>query len=162
MSPWKRVALVGVAFAAICASVAGAQDFHQNPTYATVNLNSGFTPDPNVVNVQSGGTIDAAKVRAVNNEECGGFIASAPDVRLNFRHGTLPLIISVASNADTTLVINAPDGNFYCDDDGGVNGLNPSVRFDQPADGQYDIWIGTYGNNSNQPAQVNISELSSQ
>ena len=162
MSVLKRIAAVSVVLVAVYAGGASAQDVRQNPTYGTLNLNSGFTPDPHVVNVQSGGNVDVSKLQAVNNEECSGFVASAPDVRLNFRHGTLPLIISVASDSDTTLVINAPNGDWYCDDDGGVNGLNPAIRFDQPADGQYDIWIGTFGNHSNQQAQLNISELTSQ
>ena len=65
------------------------------------------------------------------------------------------------SSADTTLVVRAPNGLWYCDDDSG-QGLNPSVRFNTPMSGLYDIWVGTYGNASNQQAQINISELYSQ
>ena len=119
---------------------------------------SGFTPDPQVVAVRSGGEINAATI----SQSCQGFISNAPDVRLNYTAGSLPLIISVAADADTTLVVNGPDGSWYCDDDGGENGLNPMVRFNAPASGQYDIWIGTYGNTSLQPAQLHISELTSQ
>ena len=75
---------------------------------------------------------------------------------------SLPLIISVASSADTTLVVNAPDGSFYCDDDGGVNGSNPSVRFNNPQSGRYEIWVGTYRSGSPQAARLHISEVSSQ
>jgi hypothetical protein len=136
---------------------ASAQNVSLNPTYGSFNVQTGFQPDPLVVNVQSGGSVDAHTI----SQSCQGFIANAPDVRVNFQPGSLPLIISVASNADTTLVVNLPDGSWACDDDSG-NGANPSLRFDHPQSGQYDIWIGTYGNNSLQPAQLNVSEVTSQ
>jgi hypothetical protein len=158
MSPIARILAAGAAVLAVSASAAVAQNYNLNPTYGTVALNGGFTPDPYVVNLQSGGNINASNL----SSSCRGFIANAPDVRLNWRSGSLPLIISVASGADTTLVVNGPDGSWYCDDDGGVNGLNPALRFNSPQSGQYDIWVGTYGNASLQPAQLHISELSSQ
>ena len=137
---------------------ASAQDFNATPNYGTINLRTGFTPDPNVVSVQSGGSLDASRIAA----NCAGFITSQPDVRLVYEAGSLPLIISVASRSDTTLVVNGPDGRWYCDDDGGVNGLNPSLRFSHPASGRYEIWVGTYGHAALQDARLNISELTSQ
>ena len=154
-----RMFAAGIALAAVAATSASAQDYRLNPTYGTVTLTAGFTPDPQVVAVQSGGSINAQTL----NPACAGYIANAPDVRLNYTIGTgLPLIISVASNADTTLVINGPDGSWYCDDDSGNAGMSPMVRFAPPASGQYDIWVGTYGNSSLQQANLYISELTSQ
>jgi hypothetical protein len=151
-----HVALFVAAFAALPASAQ--PNYTLPPAYGTLNLQAGFPNDPRVVALQSGGSNNAENVA----NGCRGFIADAPDVRVNYQSGSLPLIISVASNADTTLVVNAPDGRWYCDDDSGVNGLNPMVRFNSPQSGQYDIWVGTYGNASLQPAQLNISELYSQ
>lgn len=146
-----------VALAASIATIpASAQNYNAAPSYGTVNLNGGFTPDPQVFNIRSGGNIDS---QGAIGGSCRGFIANAPDLRLNFNPGSLPLIISVDSNADTTLVVNAPDGRWYCDDDGGQRGLNPAVRFNRPMSGRYEIWVGTYGNSSLQPAQLHISEL---
>ena len=150
-----RALIIAACFAA---APAAAQDYNADPNFGTLNLASGFTPDPQVVAVRSGGEINAATI----SQSCQGFVSNAPDVRLNYTAGSLPLILSVAADADTTLVVNGPDGSWYCDDDGGVNGMNPMVRFNAPASGQYDIWIGTYGNASLQPAQLNISELTSQ
>lgn len=133
-------------------------NFNANPNYGTVSLATGFQPDPHVVGLQAGGNINAQTLSA----SCAGMITSAPDVRLNFAGGSLPLIISVDSSADTTLVVNGPDGSWYCNDDGGVNGLNPSVRFNNPQSGRYEIWVGTYQAGSTQPAMLSISELSSQ
>lgn len=151
-----RSLIIVASFAA--AAPAAAQDFDADPNFGEINLASGFTPDPQVIAVRSGGSLNAESL----SPSCRGFISEAPDVRLHFEAGSLPLIISVAASADTTLVVNGPDGSWYCDDDTGVNGLNPMVRFNDPKPGRYEIWVGTYANASLQPAQLHISELYSQ
>lgn len=133
-------------------------DWSLPPVYETVSLRGGFTPDPYRVRLQSGGPISASETIS---SDCRGYIGEAPDVRLNFQPGSLPLIISVASSADTTLVINGPDGGWYCNDDGGV-GTNPSIRWDTPMAGQYDIWVGTWGSEALREAVLVISELYSE
>ena len=139
--------------AAVPAAVA--QNFNADPNYGTVALRSGFLPDPHVIALQSGGDIDVSQL----NSNCRGFITNAPDVRLVYTAGTLPLYISVDSSADTTLVVNGPDGQWYCDDDGGNRGLNPSIRFETPQTGRYEIWVGTYGSATLRNARLHISEL---
>ena len=137
---------------------ASAQDYNATPNYGTVTLRTGFTPDPHNVNLRAGG--DRSAQERVGSA-CRGFITNTPDVRLNYTAGdTFPLIISVAAQADTTLVVNGPDGRWYCNDDGG-NGLNPSLRFDHPASGRYEIWVGTYASGATRPAQLSISEVTS-
>lgn len=160
MSPIARTFAAVAALAAVTtAGVAVAQNYSLNPTYGTLNLSAGFRPDPQVINLQSGGgaqgTADASRL----GSPCVGIISNAPDVRLNYSSGQYQLMISVDSSADTTLVINGPDGRWYCDDDGGNNGLNPAVTFSSPSSGQYDIWVGTYGRNTNEAAQLYISEI---
>jgi len=150
-------------FLVLATGSAVAQDYSAAPTYGAVTLTTGFTPDPNVVNVQSGGNVDASALNdRPHTGNCVGNIADAPDVRLRYTAGSqFPLIISVDSRSDTTLVVNGPDGHWYCDDDGGVNGDNPAVRFAHPASGQYDIWIGTYGASALRDARLYFSEVSS-
>ena len=143
---------------AFIAGPAAAQDLNGRPNYGEVSLESGFTPDPRVVALRAGGSQAASGFRS----DCRGFVTSAPDVRLHYDAGSLPLIISVAAAADTTLVVNAPDGSWHCDDDGGVTGLNPSVRFNNPGGGRYEIWVGTYRAGVTQEAQLHISEVRSQ
>ena len=147
-----------IAAVALAAAPAAAQNYDAAPNYGSIELTSGFMPDPQVIAVSSGGEINAASI----HDSCQGYISDAPDVRLVYHSGSLPLIISVASRADTTLVVNAPDGSWYCDDDSGVNGLNPMIRFDKPASGRYEIWVGTYGSSRLQRARLHISELTSQ
>lgn len=135
-----------------------AQDFSANPNYGTVNLNPGFPGDPHTISLQSGGSLQASGI----SDGCRGYISNAPDVRLNYGQGSgaLPLIIGAMSDSDTTLVINGPDGSWYCDDDRG-GGVNPLIRFNQPAAGQYDIWVGTYASSDLRPARLLITELES-
>ncbi len=148
--------------AALAASMivlpASAQNTDSAPNYGAIELRAGFNNDPRVVTLRAGGSIEAQSLGG----SCSGFITDAPDVRLSYTAGNLPLIISVAAGSDTTLVINGPDGRWYCDDDGGVNGLNPAVRFNAPQSGRYEIWVGTYAAGATQPARLHISEVSSQ
>ncbi len=132
-------------------------DFSLDPAYGAVDLRSGFTPDPHTQNIAAGGSLDAAALGG----NCLGWIARAPDYRVNWTagSGSLPLIFSVESESDTTLVINDAQGNWVCDDDGGNEGLNPSISFSNPVSGQYDVWVGTYAQGDLQESTLNVSEL---
>jgi hypothetical protein len=160
MIRFRQAALVSSVLLAAGLTVAppaSAQNINGVPNYGTVTLRSGFMPDPHVTSLRSGGNVDASSL----SSDCRGFISATPDVRLVYSSGSLPLIISADARADTTLVVNAPDGSWYCDDDSGSRGLNPSLRFNNPSSGRYEIWVGTYGNSSFEPAQLHISEVES-
>src|SRR5690606_4508404 len=60
-------------------------------------------------------------------------------------------------DSDTTLVVNGPDGLWYCDDDSN-GGLNPQVTFSSPRSGTYHIWVGTF-NGGMTSATLYISEV---
>jgi hypothetical protein len=141
----KTTILAAAAIAAIASTASFAQDFSLNPTYGTISLDAGFLPDPAEVQVIAGGMLDAADIG------CDGAIANAPDVRLMWGGGEMT--IGANSNVDTTLVVNGPDGEWYCADD--VNGLNPAIRFGEA--GQYDIWVGIY-EGTNAPATLYVTE----
>lgn len=137
-------------------SVQAQPNWAETPVYGTANLESGFTPDPWTQDLQAGGGGEASDNLASG---CRGFINfSAPDVDLNYESGNFSLYIYADSDSDTTLVVNAPDGSWHCDDDSG-DGLNPMVTFRKPQRGNYNIWVGVYSNAELQPATLNISEL---
>ncbi len=119
-----------------------------------IDLVTGFTPDPFVMEVVAGGDRNASALGG----ECVGFIAEAADVALNFQAGELPLIIAVVADADTTLVVRDPDGNWICDDDDGGE-YNPYIDIATPVSGQYQIWIGTYTAGGFEDAELLISEV---
>ncbi|EAQ30175.1 hypothetical protein NAP1_05345 [Erythrobacter sp. NAP1] len=155
---------ISIALATVALGVSGtalAQNIFGDPNSGTVTLSANFEDDPRTVSVTSGGDIDASE--AIDG--CVGYISEDPDVRLSFTAdespNAFPLYISATSDEDTVLVINAPDGNWYCNDDGS-EGQNPSVVFGPAQSGDYEIWIGSYEQGQYHDAQLNISELGGQ
>jgi hypothetical protein len=148
--------VIAAAMAALLASASGvaAQDASARATYGEVRLSSGFTPDPHSVRITAGGSIDASRI----GSPCSGSVANAPDYEVTYTAGSLPLYIYAQADSDTTLVVNGPDGQWYCDDDSNGN-LNPQVTFNSPRSGTYDIWVGTFGGGT-ASATLHISELS--
>jgi hypothetical protein len=133
-------------------------DYALPANYGAVSLRGGFTPDPHSIELLAGGDVEVyGNVSGAGS--CRGYVTRSPDVELEFTPGTLELYISAASASDTTLVVNGPDGTWWCDDDGGEGALNPGIRFANPQAGVYDIWVGTYGQRDPVPAVLNISEL---
>lgn len=151
------LAACGAVALAAFALPAVAQDVSADPNYGSIDLQPGFTPDPHLVSLRAGGNIDASDISGAS---CSGYITNAPDFRLNWGgKGSLDLKLSVVSNSDTTLVVNGPNGEWYCDDDSGDE-TNPSLTL-RSARGQYDIWIGTFSSGDTKPAVLSISEVSS-
>ncbi len=155
MNRFILTAALAAGLAAGAAASAAAQDWTRPAAFGGTQLPSGFTPDPHVRNLTAGGPI-AASSRFSN---CRGYIADAPDYSVSYQAGDLPLIFTVDSDRDTTLIINDPNGDWWCDDDGAEAPLNPMIRFDAPRSGRYDVWVGTYGQASGVPASLFISEL---
>lgn len=123
--------------------------------YGSVYLQGGFPNDPHVVPVVSGGAINAS--RAVRARGCRGFVSRQPDFILNLTNPHAFLRIFAESNGDTTLLINDPQGNWYCNDD--AVGRNPMIDFQRPQAGQYDIWVGSYAARQNLHANLVVTEL---
>lgn len=136
----KRVVLL--AGIAAIASPAFAQTASLPASFGTTTLQGGFSPDPQSVQIVAGGAIDASQGET-GAAGCFGMIADAPDYRLNFTPGDLPLNIFAESAGDVSLVVNLPDGSWACDDD--THGFNPALTFENPMPGQYDIWVGLLG-----------------
>lgn len=126
------------------------------PARGSLTLTSGFLPDPVTVDVRAGGRHPATAIGAP--EACVGLVkVDQPDVRLHFTAGSFPLRFFVVAETDSVLVINAPNGSWYCNDD--FSGHNPLIEFDPPQTGQYDIWTGSYDYSNRGPGVLNITEL---
>ena len=133
----------GLGLAAVAAQPASAQTPSSAPCYGQITLSSGFPNDPHSVQVFAGGPVNGGALPGA----CVGNIGDAPDYRVNFRsNGSGPLIFRTVSGADTTLIINGPDGSWYCDDDSFGDG-DAEVRFARPASGAYDVWVGAFTGN---------------
>lgn len=139
---------------ALAAGAATAQDGMPDPVHGTVSLSANFQPDPHAVQVTAGGNFDASELPV---EGCVGFIETQPDYRVMYEAGSYPLVFGAVSESDTTLVINAPDGSWHCDDDSWDDG-DPLVGFRKPQSGQYDIWVGSYDSSERPEAMLAVSE----
>jgi hypothetical protein len=127
-----------------------------DPYYGSVTLASGFTGDPYSVSLSAGGSNDAASV-AVG---CTGMVGGPPDFNLYYTAGGgLPLYISASSGDDLTLLVNGPDGRWYCDDDSGANPLDPGLSWAKPQSGAYNIWVGRLSTSDLVDATLYISEV---
>lgn len=151
-SSWLRfvaVALLGC----VCAGVGQSQDPSLDPEYGTLNLKAGFEPDPVALKLDAGGDVKT---------KLGGFehwVAAKPDVRLKYAAGKYILSITVESEAETTLLVNLPDGKWIANHKG-ANGKNPLLKFEMPQAGTYDIFVGTIkgGDKVYPPAKLIITE----
>ncbi|MBB3873774.1 hypothetical protein [Brevundimonas mediterranea] len=135
------------------ASGDGAPNTELEPNFGSVNLRTGFTPDPHEKPILAGGSIPAASAKS----GCEGKVSAAADYQVVFEPGDLDLTFLVEASEDTTLLINAPNGRWYCDDDSG-GGVNPKVLITNPQSGRYDVWVGTYGDDMVQ-STLKVSEL---
>ncbi len=123
--------------------------------FGSATLSPGFSPDPYTVSVTSGGGIDAGMMDLAIS--CVGYVTAQPDFILNYGDGGTLLHLYVDGEGDTALIVNAPDGSWWCDDD--TNGLDPRVTFKAPQSGQYDIWIASYSSGEAISGTLGITEL---
>mgnify|MGYP001816022250 CR=1 FL=1 len=127
--------------------------------FGRTSLNAGFTPDPFDVRVTSGGSLRVSGMEL--GAGCVGFATRTPDYILDYSAGSSMLRFFVEGEGDTALIINAPDGSWHCGDDS-FGTFDPTVTFDAPRSGQYDIWVASYSEGSNVSGRLKVTELSSE
>lgn len=148
----KLIALATTAAMAAVVVPAVAQNSALRANYGSVSLNAGFTPDPYTFSVTAGGSVNGSALPG----SCTGMISEAPDVEVTYRAGGFPLAFRSISSSDTTLIINGPDGRWYCDDDS-FGDRDAQVLFSRPQSGTYDVWVGTFGGGT-ASATVQVTE----
>ncbi len=117
------------------------------PTFGSVTLKAGFKDDPFKKDVSAGGRI-STNLGGVNAN-----ISKAPEYRLDYTAGKVPLTIEVESKGETTLLVRQPDGKWIANGDG----LRGQIVLKEPQSGQYDIYVGTVGKYT-VPATLLIAE----
>lgn len=155
------------------ASMAEAKTLHSSnsgpnweppPLYTTVEVDVNFDNDPRTVAIEAGGDRSAEGI----GPNCGGFINwEKPDVDINYASdkeagsvaGNEKLSLYVKADSDTTLVVFTPDRKWICGDDISEANLNPSITFDRPLAGNYNVWIGTYEQGETKKATLYVTEM---
>ncbi|MCC6734888.1 MAG: peptidase S1 [Bauldia sp.] len=147
-------AAVAVGAVAAAGTAQACPNYSLRAAFGTINLPGGFLPDPYLRNVTAGGGYYLPNCGL----NWGGWVAAAPDFQFTYGGGAASLTLAIISNADTVLLINDPNGQWFFSDDAPGFGLGAAVSFNRPIAGVYDIWIGTYNRASGIPAQLYISE----
>lgn len=151
----KRTLLSGVAVVALSAALAAtanAQNSKLDPTFGTFSEVEGFGSFS--LTIQAGGTIDLSDYAP----GCSGFVAEAPDIVFDY-DGQTSVFIEAQSNADTTMMVEAPDGQILCNDD--FNELNAGLQTSSGEPGRYAVWVGTFDpieNNTYPDADISVRE----
>lgn len=129
-------------------------NFSLPANFGTTSLTSGFVPDPFTRGMTSGGSVDVSYLGG----GCRGFATSAPDFSVSYTSGAFPLLrFYFVGNGDTTMIINAPNASYFCNDDS-FGTLNPTIDFNSPSSGRYDIWIGSFSQGAFVSGTLNVTE----
>lgn len=117
-------------------------DVSGDPYFGTIALRAGTDESVYATEITAGGSVDVGYLGG----GCIGFAGTAPDLRLNWTGGgpSLDIGFEAEDGGDATLIVNLPDGTWRCIDDDPAGGVDPFLSLPRPANGQYDIWVGTY------------------
>jgi hypothetical protein len=132
------------------------------PLSGSNSLESGFTPDPFTVPVYGGGSLNGLNLTLQGAADCVGYYSQEPTYSLEWigsTNFTLRMFVVENSGMDATLIIRDPNGNYYCNDDALDGGSDPMIDLPVSLTGQYDVWLGSYMENTSVSATLYITEL---
>lgn len=100
--------------------------------------------------VTAGGRDSASSL----HESCyGNLDAANPNLVLELDEAVAELSLYARSESDTALVVQAPDGDWHCNDDS--HGLDPAVTLYDLGPGEISVWVSLWGEGS-APASLNL------
>ncbi len=127
-----------------------------------VSLSAGFSPSPYAAAVTAGGPIDVMSLNlpSANGEGCRGYSPDNPQVALTWSGMTTNLrIFFVATQlGDSTMIVQLPNGSFFCNDDFPGGSLNPLIDIPNAGPGVYNIYVGTFSSGATVPGTLYITE----
>jgi hypothetical protein len=128
------------------------------PIFGDVVIGKKFAPDPITVRGMSGGEIPGKQITNAPDTPtgaCAGYYDEKPDHTIELKNRFEYLRLRVESPADTTLIVKGPGGT-WCNDD--LDGKNPGI-VGEWLPGTYNVWIGSYKQNSYIPYTLKITEV---
>jgi len=132
-------------------------NFSLPPVFGSTALISGFLPDPFTVGITAGGPANVGYL----GSGCAGNATSAPSFSVTYTSGSFTLLrFYFIGSGDTTMVVNSPSRSYFCNDDS-FSTNNPTVDFNTPTSGRYDVWIGTFVQGANISGTLYVTERSS-
>lgn len=123
--------------------------------YGAVVLEPGFRPSPSATELQAGGEFQAGWIAA----GCVGAVADKPDLQVFYSGaGGDGLNMLVDGEADTTLLVRAPDGAWHCADDISDEDRRPRLSWPSPQPGRYSVFVGTFSSGAFPEVELRIWE----
>lgn len=148
-------AAVAVAMGLAAGSAMACPNFNMTPTFGAIQLQAGFMPDPYVRNITAGG---AQNISGCGGYGWAGYVPSRPDFSLMWTGSSAQLSILATTTVDAVMLVSAPDGQTWYYDDDSAGNLDPSITLFNPAQGRYDIWIGSIDGSRGNPGQLIVTE----
>jgi len=133
------IAVVSFAIVASAGSVATAAQQPPGTAFIAINPEAGLPLDPFIISLQGGGPVDASTMA----KECKGYVGKNPAVTVDYKGKAEMLKIFFYSDGDPVLLIQMPDGKFACNDNTNPALLDPTVTLSKPAQGRYNVWLGS-------------------
>jgi hypothetical protein len=133
------ITVVSLAIVATAGSAVTAAQQAPATAFITISPEAGFPLDPFIVSLQAGGPLDAGTIA----KECHGFVAKNPAVIVDYKGKAELLKVFFYSDGDPVLLIQTPDGKFVCNDNTSPVLLDPTVTLTKPAQGRYNVWLGS-------------------
>jgi hypothetical protein len=122
--------------------------------FGAVDLATGFADMQ--VQATAGGQLPIFNV-ATNNIACTGFVASAPTLNVHWSGEDGEARLFFEGDADSTLIVAAPDGSFICADDAdGENNVNPVLDLAM-TEGTYHVFVGSYAQETLIPGTLTLT-----
>ena len=131
-------ALALVLFAIVAGAATAAQQAPET-AFITINPEAGLPLDPFIISLQAGGPTEAGAAA----KGCKGFVTKDPAVTVDFKGKAELLKVFFYSDGDPVLLLQTPDGKFICNDNTNPALLDPTVTLTKPAQGRYNIWLGS-------------------
>jgi hypothetical protein len=134
-------------------TAAGPLDPTQRPMFGAIDLRGALRAPRTAM----GNTRDAnSNASALSGQGvCRGYVATAPSFAVRVSQPQAFLRFFVNSAADTTMVIQRPDGSLLCDDDSGGH-LQPMIDGSY-GPGTYFVWVGIYRAGMGHPFRLTIT-----
>ena len=160
-------------------------DAAAEPRYGSITLSGGFLPDPywtfagaggsldvpaydlqaDIENITFGSEVGGGSLGASGTGECAGFTTPEPALTLDWsgRSTRLRIFFTAVTTgeANTSLIIQAPDLSWWCSRDFAPGFTDPLIEFPNPAAGRYTIWVANeITRGASIPGAIHISERS--
>ncbi len=122
----------------------------------SIIINQSNIAKPLTIQGTSGGAIAAQEISQTEKTAtgyCDGYVSPQPNHLLKLESFWEFLRLEVASQADTTILVQGA-GGVWCNDDAGTT--NPIIE-GQWQPGLYQVWVGSYQANSTNDYQIKIT-----